>query len=58
MQSNCASVMGKSGKIEIRVIGKIGNEQYLAGLIKKASPKWRNIGDADEWLSEIRGVSE
>ncbi|MDE5924477.1 MAG: hypothetical protein K2G75_04060 [Muribaculaceae bacterium] len=50
--------MGKSGKIEIRVIDKIGNEQYLAGLIKKASPKWRNIGDADEWLSEIRGVSE
>lgn len=33
------------------------SEQYLAGLIRKASPKWKNAGDADEWLSRIRGIN-
>jgi hypothetical protein len=33
------------------------NEQYLARLIKRASPKWAGIGDADQWLSEIRGIN-
>lgn len=33
------------------------NEQYLARLIKRASPKWADVGDADKWLSEIRGFN-
>lgn len=33
------------------------NEQNLARLIKRASPKWANVGDADKWLSEIRGIN-
>jgi len=33
------------------------NEQYLARLIKRASPKWADVGDADKWLSEIRGTN-
>lgn len=43
--------------IELNPYDPSYNEQYIAGLIKKASPKWRNIGDPDEWLSEIRGVN-
>ena len=30
------------------------NEQYLADLIKRASPKWKEIKDVNKWLSEIR----
>ncbi len=30
------------------------NEQYLANLIKKASPTWEKVKDVDKWLSEIR----
>ena len=33
------------------------NEQYLAGLIKKATPKWLEIEDVDEWIDKIRGVN-
>lgn len=33
------------------------SEQYLAELIRKASPKWKNVDDADEWLSQIRGIN-
>lgn len=33
------------------------NEQYLANLIKKASPRWKGIKDADKWLSKIRGIN-
>jgi len=33
------------------------NDQYLARLIKRASPKWEDVGDADKWLSEIRGIN-
>ena len=33
------------------------NEQYLARLIKRASPKWADVGDANKWLSEIRGTN-
>lgn len=30
------------------------DEDYLQGLIRKATPKWKNV-DADEWLANIRG---
>lgn len=30
------------------------NEDYLGGLIKKATASWEGIGDADEWLSQLR----
>lgn len=33
------------------------NDQYLANLIKKASPRWKGIHDADKWLSKIRGIN-
>ena len=33
------------------------NEQYLANLIKRASPKWADVEDVDKWLSEIRGIN-
>lgn len=33
------------------------NDQYLARLIKRASPKWADVDDADKWLSEIRGIN-
>lgn len=33
------------------------NEQYLARLIKRATPRWTDVGDADQWLSEIRGTN-
>lgn len=33
------------------------NEQYLANLIRKASPRWKGIPDADKWLSQIRGIN-
>lgn len=33
------------------------NEKYLDILIKKASPKWEDVADADKWVSEIRGVN-
>ena len=30
------------------------DEDYLMGLIHKATPKWRGI-NADEWLNNVRG---
>ncbi|MDE6511657.1 MAG: hypothetical protein K2L00_06160, partial [Muribaculaceae bacterium] len=33
------------------------NEQYLANLIKRASPRWNGVKDADKWLSKIRGIN-
>lgn len=33
------------------------NEQYLAKLIKRASPKWADVADADQWISETRGTN-
>lgn len=33
------------------------NKQYLDNLIKKASPKWAGVVDADKWVSEIRGIN-
>ncbi|MGH9945878.1 MAG: hypothetical protein ACRD6X_01610 [Pyrinomonadaceae bacterium] len=30
------------------------NEDYLAGLIGKATKSWEGIGDADDWLSQMR----
>mgnify|MGYP003389952995 CR=1 FL=1 len=30
------------------------NEDYLAGLIQKATASWEGIGDADDWLSQMR----
>ncbi len=33
------------------------NEQYLEELIKRASPKWEDVEDVNNWLSEIRGTN-
>lgn len=33
------------------------SEQYLAKLIKRASPKWSDVTDADQWLSVKRGTN-
>lgn len=33
-------------------------EQYITDLIKKASPKWKNVRDVDNWLSKIRGIND
>lgn len=33
------------------------NEQYLANLIKKASPRWKGVHDADKWLSKNLALS-
>ncbi len=30
------------------------NEEYLNGLIKKATASWEGVGDADEWVSGMR----
>lgn len=30
------------------------NEEYLNELIRKAKPSWAGVGDADEWLSQMR----
>lgn len=32
------------------------NEDYLQGLIERATPHWKDIQDTEEWLSQIRGV--
>lgn len=32
-------------------------EKYLDNLIKKASPRWADIEDADKWISEKRGIN-
>ena len=31
------------------------DEDYLQGLIRKATPKWRGV-NADEWLANVRGM--
>lgn len=53
-------------EISLRIIGKNGDEplspanqskfdeDYLQGLIRKATPKWRGV-NADEWLTKVRG---
>lgn len=33
------------------------NEQYLAKLIKRATATWADVPDADQWLSDIRGLN-
>lgn len=33
------------------------NEQYILRLIKRASNKWADIVDADDWISELRGTN-
>ena len=30
------------------------DEDYLQGLIRKATPKWKDV-NADEWLTNVRG---
>lgn len=30
------------------------NDDYLSGLIQKATASWEGIGDADDWLSQMR----
>ncbi|MDE5806290.1 MAG: hypothetical protein K2H58_08570 [Paramuribaculum sp.] len=43
--------------LELSAYDPTYNDQYLGNLIKKASPKWANIGDPDKWVSEIRGIN-
>lgn len=43
--------------LELSPYNPVYNEQYLSGLIKRASAKWADIGDADQWLSAIRGIN-
>ncbi len=40
--------------LEIINYDRIFNEDYLSGLIQKATASWEGIGDADEWLREMR----
>ena len=43
--------------LELSTYDPTYNEKYLDNLIKKASPKWADIVDADKWVSEIRGIN-
>jgi hypothetical protein len=40
--------------IEIIDYDRRNNEEYLSGLIQKATASWEGVRDADEWLSEFR----
>lgn len=40
--------------IEIIDYDRSFNEDYLNSLIRKAKPSWHGIGDADEWLAQLR----
>lgn len=40
--------------IEIIDYEKNFKEEYIAGLIQKATPSWEQIGDVDEWLKQMR----
>ena len=40
--------------IEIIDYDRSYNEEYLNDLILKAKPSWEGVGDADEWLSQLR----
>jgi hypothetical protein len=40
--------------LEIINYDKRRNEDYLSGLIRKATVTWRGVNDADEWLAELR----
>ncbi len=48
--------MGSLHLLELSPYDPTYNEEYLARLIKRASPKWADVADADQWLSEIRGI--
>ncbi|MFN0138648.1 MAG: hypothetical protein ACKVQW_01005 [Pyrinomonadaceae bacterium] len=41
--------------VEIINYDKRADQDYLNGLIAKASASWRGISDADDWLSRLRG---
>lgn len=43
--------------LELSTYDPTYNEKYLDNLIKKASPKWADVMDADKWVSEIRGIN-
>ncbi len=34
------------------------DENYLNSLINKAKSSWSDVGDADEWLRELRGGTD
>ena len=40
--------------LEIIDYDRTYKEDYIAGLIKKATVSWEGVGDADEWLAEMR----
>lgn len=40
--------------VEIIDYDRKKNEDYLAGLIRKATATWEGVHDADEWLSQLR----
>ena len=41
--------------IELLAYKPLYNEDYLDSLIKKATPKWNGVTDADQWVRNIRG---
>jgi hypothetical protein len=52
-------VTGEIDKSNLKLIEIIGydpvyKDDYIKGLIKKASKTWKGVPDADEWLSQIR----
>ncbi len=42
------------GLIEIIDFDRNFEDEYIAGLIKKATPSWEDVADADEWLRQMR----
>jgi hypothetical protein len=42
------------GLVEIIDFDRSYKEEYISGLIKKATPSWEDIGDVDEWLKQMR----
>ena len=41
--------------IELLTFNPVFNEKYIGSLIKKATPKWADVKDVDEWVRGIRG---
>ena len=42
------------GLIEIIDFDRNYKEEYIAGLIKMASPSWEGVSDVDDWLKQMR----
>lgn len=49
--------MGSLELLEMKQYDPSYSEQYLASLIKKATPKWQGIDDVDEWVGKMRGIN-